>query len=534
MVLSGLRQNPNRALIMPSFFSAALLLAAAFATHVGTAPSSLVATSATRSAVALSWASTDAPATQVIVERKALGATWPTVTTASTLPNTPATPVTIAQITGTTATDSRIDAFATYVYRVRSIGPGNTLSAPSNELIVGPPPVGFTSVIAAPSAMHTHDREQFASVTRMALDANGDPLVAYLTNDLNNDGELQDSDLSVITWNRARYRWNPPVAIDTVGNVARAGTRLPFSIARDASTGTLGVLHVVGDHDLDLSTSDDGGVKWKRVRIDHSGNEEPGFSTPSLAMAGGKIHVAYAMGGNGVAYKSGAVTSAPTTWTLLKAPLLPGTESTRNECVSLALDGSGKPIVGYCLNATTGYTVTAALWQPETNSAVKITDTNERQSDDPGLDITALGSQVAAVFYSPRDDKFFANHHLWFAKSTNGGAAWSPAVVLADDGGNTMGAPVSVTLDRSGRPAVVANVDGGSDGANKCGQPKLMRSVDGAAFTICAPDTKGIVMTTDPVAPTARFADNDKLYVVFKIRQSGAGLPPGIVLWRER
>ncbi|CAN5804420.1 hypothetical protein BH11GEM2_BH11GEM2_18890 [soil metagenome] len=401
--------------MLTAVHSALLLFitAAAMPNHTRlVSPTGLSAVTATKSAVSLTWTSGDASGTKQVVERKALGGAWPTSTGVNTQPNALPTTAAIAVVTTNSLTDDKIDAFTTYVYRIRALGTNNVLSSPSNELMVGPPPVGFSSIVAAPAAMQAHGSDQFASVTRMTLDANGDPLLAYLTNDLNNDGDLDDTDLSVITWNRARYRWNAPVSIDTVGNVVRAGTRLPFSIALDASSGQIGVLHMVGDHEIRLSTSADGGMVWKRVVVERYGAEDAGLSTPSLAMANGQVYVAFAVSGKSITYRTGAVSADPPSWTSAKAPLLPGTFDVMNQCVGVLLDGGGQPAVSYCLTATTGYTVTAALWRPDGNQGVKITDTNNHQADDPALDVTASGTQFAAAFYSPRDDKFFEDHHL--------------------------------------------------------------------------------------------------------------------------
>lgn len=76
----------------------------------------------------------------------------------------------------------------------------------------------------------------------------------------------------------------------------------------------------------------------------------------------------------------------------------------------------------------------------------------------------------------------------------------------------------------------MANVSG----ANTCGQPKFMRSTDGANWTTRAPDTRSVSSTADVYAPTAVFVANDRLDVVFKIRGSAPSIAPGLSLWRER
>lgn len=215
-----------------------LLLGIAPLAHAGQSaaarpPSGLVVSQASRSAVALTWTAGDTGKT-FLVERRLLGAAWPA-------PG--ATPsATIATVDATSATDRKIDQFATYVYRVRGQGAGGALSAPSNEVTVGPPPTGFSLVTPTPKAMQAHDPSQFASVISLALDDNGDPALAYLVNDLDNDGELDDSVLEFVSWNRARYRWNAPVRVATVGNVARSGTRPSLSLAMEGQQAALAYL----------------------------------------------------------------------------------------------------------------------------------------------------------------------------------------------------------------------------------------------------------------------------------------------------
>ena len=441
--------------------------------------------SASRALVSLSWKSDESAGTKFVVERKTLGSAWPVGTT-TVAASGPATPAAIATVDATKIVDTQIDAFTTYVYRVRALGTGSALSAPSTEVIVGPPPVGFSSVISAPKAMQEHDASQFGDQIRMAFDANGDPMLSYITFDLNLDGEAPDSELRLITWNRARYRWNAPVAIDTVANVTRSGTRTPVSLARDPGTGQIGVLYLMADRDLRLATSDDGGATWKKSVIEHSGADDPGFSTPVLAMGAGKVHLAYAKGSNNVLYRSGAMTAAPSGWSTKSAPKLPETDEARAECIAIALDAGGKPGVSYCMSAMTGYNLIMAFWKPESGAVVKLADTNNKQNDDPAIQISSAGNETALVFSGGRDEQFFANHHIWFTHSKDGGATWSPMVVIADDGGNAMGAPVSTSIDKAGHFAVFAQMNGGNEGGVKCGLPKLMRSMNGSVWTTCA------------------------------------------------
>jgi hypothetical protein len=93
------------------------------------APGSLQAISATRSEVALAWEAIGAGATGYIVESLGADRQWtrlgPTRTvTSATFPAEP---------------------FATYTLRVRAMGASESLSDPSKEITVGPPPTGYHS-----------------------------------------------------------------------------------------------------------------------------------------------------------------------------------------------------------------------------------------------------------------------------------------------------------------------------------------------------------------------------------------------------
>src|SRR5262245_33174095 len=104
------------------------------------APTGLVAVSANRNAVSLSWTANDPQATRYSVERKQLGAQWPTRTAASPT-------VTVTAANSTALNDTTIDPFTTYVYRVRTVGANNAMSPPSNEIIVKPPSVDFSQIL---------------------------------------------------------------------------------------------------------------------------------------------------------------------------------------------------------------------------------------------------------------------------------------------------------------------------------------------------------------------------------------------------
>jgi hypothetical protein len=506
------------------FLVAVLLVPAVSGTQ---APSALTATAATRSAVTLSWTGGDPAAAHVTVERKPLGASW-------TPPPASAATVVSKPVDGTTFTDDSIDPYATYVYRVRAAGAAGPAAPASNEITVGPPPTGFSQILAVPATLN--DATRFARGFDVALDANGDPAVAYVLVDPNNDNDLADSTLHFVSWNRARYRWNAPVLVDTVGETDPDTPRMGLSLARDASTNRLAIAHTLsGDHELRIALSDDGGATWREVTI---AKGEGVLGGASLVLDKGQAYLAYdGEGDEGrrtVRFVTGASSDAPSSWKTTRMPVLPGTLDNRRAGISVALDDAGKPAVACLMNPSDGYTLTAALWRPGQGAAQKIADTNNNQSDAPDMRLTFAGANPAVILYAKRNEAFFQNHdQVWIVRSSDGGATWAEPVAVPNDGGNSMGRPVSIAADSKGRLAASAWIDGGNQDGTRCGAPKLLRPGTGTAWTICAPETAG-VPTRDAVAPELLFAGNDKLYMAFTTGAEAGPLKKGLVLWRER
>jgi Fibronectin type III domain len=97
------------------------------------APTGLAVVSATKSQVQLTWTPGAGAATGYVVERKPLNGSYATALNS----------------TGPSAADTTIDAYSTYVYRIRATSSVGQ-SEPSNEVTVGPPPYGFNRVVALP------------------------------------------------------------------------------------------------------------------------------------------------------------------------------------------------------------------------------------------------------------------------------------------------------------------------------------------------------------------------------------------------
>ncbi len=475
----------------------------------------LTVSSATSRAVSLAWTGTTGPVT---LERKPAGTAWavepPGMTTLATVP-------TASYI------DARIDAYATYTYRVKA---GAVLS---NEVTVGPPPTGFSQVHPMPAKLRETSLGAFAAMTRLTFDANGDPFVAYVTTDPNGDGDPGDGQLWTISWNRARYQWNDGVKVADVGAVTVSGSNIPFSLARDSSAGAFGLLFIVGDaHELRFATSADG-VTWSGSVVRKTNDEAAAMAAPALAMAAGRVHVAYTAGSDTLLYQTRALTDAPTTWWSTSMPHPGDAKRFSPSCVNVVLDPANVPALGFCTPPEDGYNTTA-WFAPVGGTAAKIMDTNGKQTDDPSLALAQRGSTVVAVFGAARDERFFADHHFWASVSRNAGASWSAPAAVADDGGHSMATPLTVGAHANNTFSAAAVVNGGTEGKNRCGQPKLARSGTGEAWVTCGAGTSGFPDTSNPGAATLGIAGNDKLYIVFRTTAAALGAPAGLVLWRER
>ena len=497
----------------------------AAATPAG-APTGLTAIAATKNAVSLSWTASSGAGTRFVLERKPLGASW-----APPSPPKPS-PIVTMNADGTSARDDRIEARTTYVYRVRALSAAGAPSAPSNEITIGPPPVGFTQILAAPPG---DSQPGFAAAFSVTLDANDDPAVAYVVEDPDANGDPADSTLSFLSWNRASHRWNAPVTIARVGAIDKGTPRSGLSLARDAVANRFGVaFNLSVDRELRVAFSEDGAT-WRQVAV--VSGEDGAAAAASLALHDGRIYLAYQGEGDegrrALHFESGAQTDPPSKWSSSRAPLLDGTWDVRRHGISVALDAAGRPGVAYWLNPSEGYNVTAAFWRPDEKSAIKVADSAGFQSDITDLRLAFGGTTPSVLFYVRRNDRFFDNvDQVWFTNATADGRTWSAPVPLPNDGGNSIGPPLALALDAHGRPIVTAQVDGGNGTGTRCGQPKLLRPDAGNRWSICAPETKGSP-TRDAWLPSIHVVD-DAVLSVFRANGEGGTIKPGLVLWRER
>ncbi len=479
------------------------------AQNVG-APVGLKAVAASKSQVQLSWTAGDSSNVTYTVERKALTGSYAAAVNASAL----------------SATDTTIDAYQTYIYRVRA-NLGAAQSGPSNEVTVGPAPVGYNVVVPMTSVYG--DNYDFGHEQRMVLDGNGDPGIAYIIRDVNRDGDPTDSTLYFVRWDRVNYTWTKPVTVAVVGVPGRSGAALSLAIAFDTSTSTWGIAFE-GVSRIGIALSTNNGATWQAQTAFTDSNQQ--LSYPALGMSGGKVHLAFSQGNNGIRYITGSATAAAATWTSSLAPLLAGTFDQKGT-LSLAIDSAGNPAVAYWLNPDTAYNSVLAYWRPGSANATKIMDTNGFQNDDSAVSLAFLGTQPRVVVFAARDDQYFSRYDraMWASSSTNG-TTWTTPVNLPNDGGNSMNPVISLAIGSQGQAGLIMETNGGDGSPGQCSFPKISTSANFAAWTTCSPTTNG--STEFRVSyPSLAYAGNDKLYFSATNYQEGGDVARGIVLWRE-
>lgn len=474
------------------------------------APSALTAVSATRSEVRLSWTGNDSKATGYTIERKPLNGAYGAVGSSA----------------AATYSDRAIDPFATYVYRVRATQAPDGISAPSNEITVGPPPVGLS--VAAPldggmTRNQLEDESNFGRRLQIALDGNGDPALAYRVSSPGGDGER--SVLEFVCWNRAQYRWNAPVTVASAGDVE--STR-PLSLAHDATTNAWAVAyHEMGAvNSIRIATSRDDGATWTVARAFECG--EYSCQNPAVALAQGRIWIAFSRDYDGIRLVSGNLADGPAKWTSETLPLPPGGQSQRSE-LALALDASQLPAVAFWANSDS-YNVILGLWRARTGT-VTMMDTNGYQSDYTFVDLAFAGTAARLVAEARRSEDYYSVYDkvLWFVRE-EGGSLVGPRSLPSD--GNQYLSYAALAVGSRGQAAIAAAETGGNSDGVRCGQLKLLQSGDLNAWSACSPIARSEEPFYSVSSPRPVFAGNDKLYVGFT-SPSSSGQMAGVLLWRE-
>lgn len=345
------------------------------------------------------------------------------------------------------------------------------------------------------------------SDTAMVLDDQGNPLIAFVAPDPNDDGDRSDTALYFVSYDAKTCTWNAPVRVATTGDIDTTRDR-EVTLTRDPSTGQLGIgYQVVGllsDYSTQvmLAQSSDGGRTWSSEEIARDGATE--FATdntltrPTVAMKNGKTFFAYyetwvlsgaaSNGSDANAFHllSRTGTSGAFTDTLVPpvadAPL-PGAEG---DVPALAIDDEGN--AGFVYLASTSddsANLRVCYYRSGQPNAVAVFDSLDQQNDGSGLSLVFEGTQPRIAVALERGDDPDGSS-IWFSSSSDG-AAWSTPVELPKDGGDGMGWNLAIASNGKGQLSIAAESES-SNGERSCGAPKLATSNDdGSSWSTCGP-----------------------------------------------
>lgn len=457
------------------------------------APTGLTVKAATSKRVDLAWSGT---AASYSVERRVLGGTYAGIGTPS----------------ATTFSDTQVDPYTTYQYHVIA----NTVagaSSPSNEVTVGPPPSGFSTAATAPGPAGSDIAGHFAYDLTMTLDANGDPALAWVFYDPNDDSDGSDTKIDFRSWNRALYKWNDIATVAVTGDISD-GFRPTLSIGYDSSTGVFAAASEHADGKLHVFVSTDNGVTWTQKAALGSGDGSA--AGPSVALRGGNIYLAYVVDFEGLKYVNGKLSADPSTWITTAAPQVSKVDRALPDVSpSLALDSAGNPGIAWWANdLTQGYNSFLMFWKPAGGAApVTVMDTQNNQSDELAVKLAYFGLNPRVLAYALRSDADYGVG-LHSTKSDDGGLSWSTPVVIPPDGDSSTDYPFDLAVDSQGRGAAFFG-ENGSSGNYQCGNPKLSRSDDFVHWTTCAAGPLDVTAdySVYPAALAAAFGGNDRLYL---------------------
>jgi uncharacterized protein (TIGR03437 family) len=471
----------------------------------GQAPSGLTAKAATNKKVDLAWTGSAASYT---VQRRVLGGSYGNIATVNN---------------ATTYSDTTIDAYTSYQYQIVA-----GTSTPSNQITVGPPPAGFSTVAPAPGPEGSYIAGNYGYDLSAVLDANGDPAFAWVFYDPNADSDPSDTRIEFRSWNRALYKWNDIVhAVTNTGDIATQFS-MTISLAFDTSNGTFAIANETGTGTIQLWVSTDSGVTWTRKNTFDASANSAWYTTPSLALNNGTLHLAFVHSSEGMKYVTGQLSAAPATWITRSEPANSNLSSADGSTtISLALDSNGNPgIAWFADDQKVSYNRVLQYWRPG-SAPVKIMDTQGHQSDGVAVKLVYSGLNPRVLAELQRADADFGVL-LHTARSDSGGATWNAPVVIPPDGTSSTDYPFDLAVDSRGNGVAAFGQNGGT-GDTVCGWPKISRTADFVTWKTCDV-VNDVKITGDytviPDSIQLRFGGNDKLYMLWWDNA-------GILMYRE-
>ena len=409
--------------------------------------------------------------------------------------------------------DTSIDPFGTYRYRLNAAGKF------SNIVTVGPPPAGISNAAKVPKGI---DPPTYGPATAVALDENGDPVLAFEWIDPNGDGDKSDTAIQFVRWDRAAYKWAAPVQVAKSGPLGDQAIN-PIALACDRASGTLALLAAV-DENLLYATSTDHGATWKTASLPSS-NATP--HAVSLLVSGDQAAAAI-NAESGATFATGPSADA-SKWKSQPIPAGAGWKLRNNSNIPLAADSAGKPAFAFYEDQEEGDGHRYVFWRPGDSQPAPISTTPN--VDTPDTALAYAGNNFLALFAGLLDDKD-TDHTVWFSQSQDG-KSWSKPVKLPIDGPRSTNPPLAIAGSSKGALTAAFGANSGSGGA-KCGAPTVSRSTDGSSWTTCGlGKSAGAEFGPQPATIHVIEAPNDKAYIIWQ-EPGETKYAPGVLVWHER
>lgn len=469
---------------------------------------------ATASQVDLVWTGGAAAASPVIERRIAGTETFAALTPA---------------LTGPAFTDKSIQGMTTYQYRVKSG------TAVSNIVTVGPPPFGYSRVVA-PSKPFADNQQYagFGNTLEMVIDENGDPALIYHARFTWREASEKIHEAWFTRWDRPRYRWTEPVRVANTSVLPVYARGLALSYDPASRSFALAIDDEV-DEKLHIFASSDKGASWS-LKHSLSKEDDKRAIAPSLALRDGVLHLSYVRPSKSCFYLAGKISDDPSQWKTTALPMLATSVDgiSGSASTALALDPSGVPGIAYWTEGP-DYNRALAFWRPGWKAPVDAMNTAGRQSDflDVRLRFTPAG-QPRLLAHMDRDAKLYYERD-WVSKSEDGGKTWSkpPANLPRDGGEHSVDRPFDLALDGQSGGGVVVFASNGGQGNDKCFGPKISRSPDLQSWKTCGLDTQSLGFSGSVSDVQARYAPDNKLYVVWPEPLMTKRYGNGILFWRQ-
>jgi hypothetical protein len=454
-------------------------------------------------------------------------------------------------------TDRAIDRHQIYTYRAT---PLHGL-APAIAVTVGPPPAGFSTVVANPN-QNSGQPENFGQFPCFVLDQNGDPLLTYLW--VNPSGNLNldasDTRLYFVSWNRSSDSFNAPVEIAVTGDIAAEGNGVlvdfhyPDALARDPVKNTLAIAwrsysaNAAGAY-VNIAFSTDGGQTWASQVVTSIPVNVNDYSDIAVALYNGTVYLCYYLGtgapGTGdVELVTGKETTLPSTWSTQQFPNAPDYSVVLNY-YSIALDSNGVPGIVLTRQPNSGSgAYPTYFWRPIADTLVEVlTDNGDggqsySGQSDYAVQLVFHGTAPYILYGGARTANPTPNQYEWVASSPTGAAGTWTVTNVPSNGTvanvDTMEEPFGISVGSAGQVTVASTSTGNYDVAN-CGNTpnygiELAQTTNLSTWSVCALG-RAISPIFHSVQPVVHYGVNDALFVSFFDENTGDALTNGVHLW---